>query len=59
MALATVALAALSFTITAPATASDQTAAALTAETGIFGPDADELTYEQEMNTLYADAEDK
>jgi hypothetical protein len=59
MALATVALAALSFTIAAPSTASDQTAAALTAESVIFGQDADELTYEQVMNTIYADDEDK
>lgn len=59
MALATVALAALSFAITAPATTSDQTAAALTAESVILGQDADELTYEQVMNTLYADDEDK
>jgi hypothetical protein len=60
MALTTAALAALSFMVAAPATApSDQTAAALSAESVIFGQDADDLTYEQVMNTIYADDEDK
>lgn len=60
MALTTAALAALSFVVAAPATApSDQTASALTAEQVILGQDADDLTYEQVMNTIYADDEDK
>jgi len=60
MALTTAALAALSFMVSAPATTTpDQTASALTAESVIFGQDADDLTYEQVMNTIYADDEDK
>lgn len=60
MALTTAALAALSFMVSAPATTTpDQTTAALTAESVIFGQDADDLTYEQVMNTIYADDEDK
>jgi hypothetical protein len=60
MALTTAALAALSFVVAAPATPSaDQTASALTAESVILGQDADDLTYEQVMNAIYADDEDK
>lgn len=60
MALTTAALAVLSFMVSAPATTtSDQTASALTAESVIFGQDADDLTYEQVMNAIYADDEDK
>jgi hypothetical protein len=60
MALTTAALAALSFMVSAPATTSaDQTTAALTAESVILGQDADDLTYEQVMNAIYDDDEDK
>jgi hypothetical protein len=61
MALSTVALAVLSFTLSAPATtALDQTAtAALSAESVILGQDADELTYEQVLNAIYTDEEDR
>jgi hypothetical protein len=60
MALTTAALAALSFVVAAPATApSDQTTAALSAESVILGQDADDLTYEQVMNAIYTDDEDK
>lgn len=60
MALTTAALAALSFMISAPATApADQTAAALTAESVILGQDADDLTYEQVMKAIYDDDEDR
>ena len=60
MALTTAALAALSFVVASPATSSsDQTTAALTAESVIFGQDADDLTYEQVMNAIYEDDEDK
>lgn len=55
MALTTAALAALSFMVSAPATpATDQTVA-LTAESVILGQDADDMTYEQVMNAIYAD----
>lgn len=56
MALTTAALAALSFMVSSPATpaVSDQTVA-LTAESVILGQDADDLTYEQVMNAIYAD----
>ena len=60
MALTTAALAALSFVFAAPATApTEQTASALTAESVILGQDADDLTYEQVMNAIYADDEDR
>jgi hypothetical protein len=62
MALTTAALAALSFMVSAPATTSvlDQTAAAPSAESVILGQDNDDqLTYEQVLNTIYVDAEDK
>lgn len=60
MALTTAALAALSFVVATPATSpSDQTAAALSAESVILGQDADDLTYEQVMNAIYEDDEDK
>jgi len=60
MAVTTAALAALSFMISAPATATlDQTATALSAESVIFDQSGDELTYEQVLNAIYADDEDK
>ena len=60
MALTTAALAALSFMVAAPATVpSDQTTAALSAESVILGQDSDELTYEQVMNAIYTDDEDR
>jgi hypothetical protein len=60
MALTTAALAVLSFMIAAPATTPpDQTAAMLSAESVIFGQDSDELTYEQVMNAIYEDDEDR
>ena len=60
MAVTTAALAALSFMISAPATATlDQTATALSAESVIFDQGGDELTYEQVLNAIYADDEDK
>jgi hypothetical protein len=60
MALGTVALAVLSLTVSAPATtALDQTASALSAESVILGQDGEELTYEQVLNAIYTDDEDK
>ena len=60
MALTTAALAALSFVVASPATSTpDQATAALTAESVILGQDADDLTYEQVMNAIYEDDEDK
>lgn len=61
MALATVALGALSFTVSGPATtALDQTASTVSAESVILGQDAEEqLTYDQVLNVMYADDEDK
>lgn len=60
MAVTTVALGALSFMISAPTSASDQTVSALSAESVIFEQGADDqLTYEQVLNTIYADDEDK
>ncbi len=60
MALTTAALAVLSFMVSAPApAASDQTVSALSAESVILGQDADDLTYEQVMNAIYEDDEDK
>ena len=60
MAVTTAALAALSFMISAPATATlDQTATALSAESVIFDQSGDELTYEQVLNAIYADDEEK
>lgn len=60
MALTTAALAALSFVVAAPANpTAEQTASAMTAESVILGQDADDLTYEQVMNAIYADDEDK
>ena len=63
MALTTVALAVLSFMISAPATSSldqtAQTAAVLSAESVILGQDADELTYEQVLNAIYTEDEDR
>jgi hypothetical protein len=60
MALTTAALAALSFMISAPAgNVLDQTAAALSAESVIFGQDSDDqLTYEQVLNAIYTDDEE-
>ena len=60
MALSTAALAVLSFMISAPATtALDQTASALSAESVILDQEADELTYEQVLNAIYTDDEDR
>ena len=60
MALSTIALAVLSFMISAPATTSlDQTVSALSAESVILGQEADELTYEQVLNAIYTDDEDR
>lgn len=60
MALSTVALAVLSFMISAPATtALDQTASALSAESVILGQEGEELTYEQVLNAIYTDDEDR
>src|SRR5687767_366707 len=60
MAVTTAALAALSFMISAPATTTlDQTATALSAESVIFDQGGDELTYEQVLNAIYADDEEK
>lgn len=61
MALGTVALAVLSFTISTPSTtALDPNATvALSAESVILGQDADELTYEQVLNAIYTDDEDR
>jgi hypothetical protein len=60
MALGTVALAVLSLTVSAPATtALEQTASALSAESVILGQDGEELTYEQVLNAIYTDDEDK
>lgn len=55
MALTTAALAVLSFMVSAPATPVADQSVMLTAESVILGQDADELTYEQVMNTIYAD----
>ena len=61
MALSTVALAVLSFMVTTPATttAPEQTASALSAESVILGQEGDELTYEQVLNAIYTDDEDR
>jgi hypothetical protein len=61
MALATVVLGVLSFMISAPATtALDQTASTVSAESVIFDQGGDEqLTYEQVLNAIYADDEEK
>src|ERR1051326_6101431 len=59
MAVATVTLGALSFVVSAPATAtSDQTASAYSAESVIFGQDDDQLSYDQVLNAIYTDDED-
>src|ERR1041384_4845846 len=59
MALATVTLGALSFVVSAPATAtSDQTASAYSAESVIFGQDDDQLSYDQVLNAIYTADED-
>jgi hypothetical protein len=60
MALSTVALAVLSFMFSAPATTTlDQTVSVLSAESVILGQEADELTYEQVLNAIYTDDEDR
>ena len=60
MALTTAALAVFSFLTSAPATpTADQTVSALSAESVILGQEADELTYEQVMNAIYEDLEDR
>ena len=57
MTVATVALAALSFVLPAPAApALDQTASVYSAESVLLGSaNDDQMTYEQVMNTIYAD----
>ena len=57
MALATVALGALSFIVSAPATTTtlDQTASAYSAESVIFQDSDDQLTYDQVINAIYTD----
>ena len=56
MALATVALGALSFMVSAPATtALDQTASAYSAESVIFQDSDDQLSYDQVLNAIYTD----
>ena len=61
MALATVALGALSFMISAPATATlDQTASsAYSVDSVMLGQDDDQLSYDQVLNAIYTDDEDK
>jgi hypothetical protein len=56
MALATVALGALSFMVSAPATtALDQTASAYSAESVILQDSDDQLSYDQVLNAIYTD----
>jgi hypothetical protein len=56
MALATVALGALSFMISAPATTTlDQTASAYSAESVILQDGDDQLSYDQVLNAIYTD----
>ena len=56
MALATVALGALSFMVSAPATTTlDQTASAYSAESVIFQDSDDQLSYDQVLNAIYTD----
>ena len=61
MALATVALGALSFMISAPATATlDQTASsAYSVDSVMLGQDDDQLSYDQVLNAIYTDDEDR
>jgi predicted anti-sigma-YlaC factor YlaD len=61
MALATVALGALSFMVSAPATATlDQTASsAYSVDSVMFGQDDDQLSYDQVLNAIYTDDEGK
>ncbi|HEY2960934.1 MAG TPA: zf-HC2 domain-containing protein [Pyrinomonadaceae bacterium] len=61
MALTTAALGALSFMISAPASNTlDATASTFSAESVILGQDSDDqLTYEQVLNAIYTDDEDK
>jgi len=56
MAVATVALAALSFTV--PANSPEPVATASTAESVIFDQGNDELSYEQVLSTIYADEDE-
>lgn len=56
MAVATVALAALSFAV--PANSPEPVATAATAESVIFDQGNDELSYEQVMSTIYADEDE-
>jgi hypothetical protein len=56
MALATVALGALSFMVSAPSTTTlDQTASAYSAESVIFQDSDDQLSYDQVINAIYTD----
>jgi ABC-type uncharacterized transport system permease subunit len=60
MALATVALGALSFMISAPATtALDQTASTVSAESVLLGQDDEQLSYDQVLNVMYTDDEER
>lgn len=61
MALATVALGALSFMISAPATVTlDQTASsAYSVDSVMLGQDDEQLSYDQVLNAIYTDDEDK
>jgi len=61
MALATVALGALSFMTSAPATVTlDQTASsAYSVDSVMFGQDDDQLSYDQVLNAIYTDDEGK
>lgn len=61
MALATVALGALSFLVSAPATttALDQTAANVSAESVLLGHEDEQLSYDQVLNVMYTDDEDR
>ena len=61
MALATIALGALSFVISAPATTTlDQTASsAYSVDSVMLGQDDDQLSYDQVLNAIYTDDEDR
>ena len=58
MAVTTAALAVLSVALPATSTTVDQPASALSAEAVIMGHGSDELTYEQVLNTIYAEEDE-
>lgn len=60
MALATVALGALSFMVSAPATTTtlNQTASAYSVDSVMLGQDDEQLSYDQVLNAIYTDDED-